>query len=534
MRLERFNTPAFVNDFPHDARKQRELAEAWSKNLNRWTETAILGDPWSSVNDQDRRSYYNPLTTELASGVTIATAPIEWKAFPNRINHFFPDASQRDRWSYADNKPPDFLAGGGPYTPAGFRGWQDEYCEWSVTRNTAGKITKVMFTCENAEYWFTLWHVSPDRVLELYRELVSPDVKLEELYLRGADSSVVIDPETNRPAYDALNKWNNSTTNGAVHLVSPPNTLGAEIYLAAAATLLREHAGKPIIEQEPLINCSRYGSTYRNSDPFIGSQVNGLVRAGNRVTLKDPVGLYIQEPEFGVFRFPRNAPTGAKVSDCWRVVRGSPGMGLHVVFEVPPQLGGFTVSDILVNGQPIEFGSQIVEQIHIRLTGQAIPDAVPGATECQAPRTPALPSPQVLQAPALLHAHSRSNLAPRIAQGSKVSLAVVGGDMKQRATAVFPGAGIIVHKTAWWDETNTTMMIQVEVAADAPLGDRALLITNPDGAHGPAAPGMLEVVAAGSIPGAPVQAPEALPGNAKSMTDAARVTPTRRGHRRSE
>ena len=42
---------------------------------------------------------------------------------------------------------------------------QDEYCEWSVTRNADGKITKVMFTTEGPEYWTYLAETQPETVL---------------------------------------------------------------------------------------------------------------------------------------------------------------------------------------------------------------------------------------------------------------------------------------------------------------------------------------------------------------------------------
>lgn len=57
MKLEQFNPPANINGFLDDARKAQALAEAWNKNLRRWTETAILGDPWSVLNDHDRDYY---------------------------------------------------------------------------------------------------------------------------------------------------------------------------------------------------------------------------------------------------------------------------------------------------------------------------------------------------------------------------------------------------------------------------------------------------------------------------------------------
>lgn len=44
---------------------------------------------------------------------------------------------------------------------------QDEYCEWSVTRNSDNKITRIDFTCEGPEYWEYLGKVQPETVLEV-------------------------------------------------------------------------------------------------------------------------------------------------------------------------------------------------------------------------------------------------------------------------------------------------------------------------------------------------------------------------------
>ena len=52
--------------------------------------------------------------------------------------------------------------------------------------------------------------LNPDKVLDLYREFVSPTVKREDLFENGQ--------------YNPLNRFNNSTTYGAMHLIQPANT----------------------------------------------------------------------------------------------------------------------------------------------------------------------------------------------------------------------------------------------------------------------------------------------------------------------
>ena len=374
--LPQFNTPAGIKDLADKPDKQEQLDALWNQSLNEFTEQSIQGG--DAPLDNDRTFYINPLTTELTGVVT--PPPVAWTAFPNRILLNFPNASKAEQLRYADEGPPD--VDGQPYRPVGPRGWQDEYCEWSVTRRPSdNKITKVTFTCENVEYWNALWLIDRNRVVELYRELVSPDVQL-------ADLEGDTDPNTGLPSYNHLNKWNSKTTTGPVHLISPPNTLGAEIYLAAAATIVRECNGLEVTNQSQLIQCSLYGTPGRNSDPLIGGTVNSIVRPGGvKVTLKDPVGLYIQEPAFDqTWQLPTQAPVDAHPSDYWKIVRGyrrtdpnEPDFILHAVYEVPEEQG-FCVGDITIDGVPILFGAQITQKFQIALAAIGIPTTEPNQT----------------------------------------------------------------------------------------------------------------------------------------------------------
>ncbi|MGK7874169.1 MAG: hypothetical protein AB4426_12905 [Xenococcaceae cyanobacterium] len=340
-----FDPPANQSDFAPGSPKDKEFRQRWSEQINRWTNRAIRRS--------DTEYYFNPLTTDIPPDAP--SPPISWIAFPNRINVIYSSASQPERWRYADQGPPNYPG------PPGPRGWQDEYSEWIVTRNQDGKITKVAFTCENPEYWEMLWEIDKQKVLELYRELVSPEVQLDDL-------------STSTGRYGRVNKWNNAT-NGPVHLISPPNTLGAEIQLASDSTILRHDAeGNPVTDPDALIQCARFGTPGRNSDPHIGQQVNQLVLNPPhfRVTLKNPVGLYIQRPSFGLFELPRQAPSGAKPEDYWQIKRGVDGMILHATYEVPEDQG-FAVGDISIGGFKIHYGAQIAEQFQVQLVGLGIP-----------------------------------------------------------------------------------------------------------------------------------------------------------------
>ena len=105
---------------------------------------------------------------------------------------------------------------------------QDEYCEWFVTRNSSGKITKIEVTAEAPEYYEFLYNNDKELLLKLYQQYVSKQVKIEDLQISSRGQT----------KYDPYNKWN--TSQGIMHLNNFPNTLFAEIYLAASATVVSD------------------------------------------------------------------------------------------------------------------------------------------------------------------------------------------------------------------------------------------------------------------------------------------------------
>jgi hypothetical protein len=245
--------------------------------------------------------------------------------------------SDKQRWRTADSS----------------RDSQDEYCEWSVTRDPAtDKIQRVTFTSEGPEYWQFLAAVAPDKLLALYQQHVSPNVKRADLFRNGR--------------YVPRNRWNNSTTTGAMHLIQAANTLGAEIELAAAATIVRRTNGALLTEAQELIACGQYGQPERHSDPHIGAIVNELARMKADITLTNPVGLYIA----GLSVAGWQTPDGSDPLTYWTITRGTKEKALRAVYEVPASKG-FAVGDIKINGKPIEFGAQIADFIRIKLTGTA-------------------------------------------------------------------------------------------------------------------------------------------------------------------
>lgn len=101
--LKQFNTPALIKDLADQPDKQARLDALWSETLKSFTEQSIQGG--DAPLDNDRVFYFNPLITELTGIIT--PPPVAWTAFPNRILVFFPNASKKDQFQYADEGPPN-------------------------------------------------------------------------------------------------------------------------------------------------------------------------------------------------------------------------------------------------------------------------------------------------------------------------------------------------------------------------------------------------------------------------------------------
>jgi phosphatidylserine/phosphatidylglycerophosphate/cardiolipin synthase-like enzyme len=369
--MDRFDPPGFLDDLT-DAQK-----DEWSQIVSGWLDSAQAGSP--EENDGPRAQFFNPLTNPPAADQRVAV--IAWNAFPRQVRST--SISDKQRWRRADAD----------------RNVQDEYCEWSVTRNPAsGKITRVDFTCEGPEYWEVLALMNPQKVLELYQQFISPTIKHQDLFVNGK--------------YNRFNVFNRSTTRGAMHLIQRANSLNAEIELGAAATIRRIKNGAELTSAQALIDCSRYGEAGRNSDPFIGEQVNALARQRADITINNPVGLYLHE--FNPVGW--STPDGADPRTFWKFVRGNDNHFVRAVFEVPAG-HGYVVGDIKSNGKRIEFGSQIVDFITIKLEGLAtrIGQSTAKPFEgCRFDTPPALPAgpPAIVGIPELVLAKRRVDVAP--------------------------------------------------------------------------------------------------------------------------
>lgn len=533
-----FRTPAGIQDFTENPGKQKAMNEFWSNNLDGFTQQGMLNNPWNSTNTPETTNYYNPIDNNPAS----QTASIKWGAFPGRLGYNFPNATQEQLDEMADmgnmsgqitNSPCSNDGQQVAYFPYGPRGWQDEYCEWSVTRNTKNQITRIDFTCENPEYWNTLWQIDPNKVLELYQNILGkPQITLADLSLPN-----VTNPITNQPVYNPLNKWNSGTVSddtkgGAIHLTSTPNTLQTEIGLATTSTVQRFNPPTtpsddtlwPSSQYNDLICVGVFGQRFRNSDPNIGGNVNNFVTSANIVTLANPPGLYIQMPDFSNYK----TPDGTDASSFWTIARGSqtlkdengnllPGnFILHAVFEVP-ESKGYTVSDITISNQSIDWASQIASTFKMQIVASAYAGTKPQGYGAVGTPTPENTFAQPLQifyqdyfdqmyntlVPnpvnnpiSLLSNSTYVPLNINIGTSSAQMVVVVGTcTAKENQPATFPSVTFndpnmkatvtAVKENVFYavpgnsqPSTNTALYITVSIGANATAGQKGVYVTN--------------------------------------------------------
>jgi hypothetical protein len=245
---------------------------------------------------------------------------------------------------------------------------QDEYCEWFVYRQTPdGPITHVVFTAEAPEYWIMLAKHDFARVVQLYKELVSNDVQADDLKL--AQDIVFGEDVLEQGTYNPYNKWN--TSQGVMHLTHPANTLGAEINLAARATIPRRDVNGTRVTEVRRFACgSNFGDPNRSSDPNIGHGVNftAMPPAGGAtqsITLANPVALYMDRLANGAI----TDENGDPLAGWFTFVRGVEGRGLMAVLQ-PPAGAPFGLDKIRIGNRKLSHGGQVAERLQMVLYGK--------------------------------------------------------------------------------------------------------------------------------------------------------------------
>ncbi|HEX5264842.1 MAG TPA: hypothetical protein VFW13_15025, partial [Phenylobacterium sp.] len=294
--------------------------------------------------------------------------PVNWQAFPLTITRdHFNDSVKA--WTAA-NILMHVMVGG---VPVKMRP-QDEYCEWFEYRK-GGVLQRIVFTAEAPEYWIALAAHDLEKVVSLYQRLVDPAVKKADLLLdqdmRWLDNRIL-----KAGTYNPYNPWN--TEKGVMHLTHHANSLGAEIDLAAKATVVRGNGGVRVTDVRQLACCSDFGDPNRSSDPNIGHAVNTSCTPvdgspAQDVTLANPVALYIDGLAPGTITGPNDEP----LDNWFTFVRGATGHGLMAVLA-PPAGAAFGLDQVKVKGIPLAYGGQVAEAIQMVLYAKIRPHAGAG------------------------------------------------------------------------------------------------------------------------------------------------------------
>ena len=313
--VTRFDTPASLTD---------TAVPAFYTNWHNFiaTNMSTVAGSGTAVGE-----FYDPSEVDVAIA---ARRQLVWMAFPRQ--ELVPRRDdRRAAFIFADSDPAR-------------RNPQNEYCEWHVTRNAAGKITKVVFVTESPEYWHHLWNDDRAAVVNLYRTLLNnPGIAEADLEMPGPGH-----------VYNQFNNFN--TTDGIVHLIQRINTLSAAIGLAEGS----------VNTGTARDNYETFPPASTNVDPRVVFDVGALARKPLSISLGEPVGLYIA----GVDDTGWTKPDGSPVGNYWTIVRGVLGMALRVEYQVPPG-EGFVVGDIRIGGRPIEWGGQIAEHVTVTIAGVA-------------------------------------------------------------------------------------------------------------------------------------------------------------------
>ena len=301
--VTRYDTPAGLRDLPEDS----TFCRAWHDFVN--CKVSTTGDgPW-----------IDPLVVDAE---VVTTRTLSWIGFPRASL----TVERRDARALA------FAEAEEVGDKDNWRPRQAEYFEWHTTRDSAGKITKVTFSTETPMYWKLLAEADKDRVVALYREHVDPSVQWEDL--RGADGN-----------YDPYNRWN--TTDGIMHFVNGINSVEQAIGLA--------QRGADAGVTWPARDNFEFPLEGPNAaDDYIVREVAGLARSEFDITVRDPVGLYID----GWDDTGWTKPDGTPVGDYWCIKRGRPGAVLRLEYEVPEE-EGFVVGDIRIGGRRGTPGGQL-------------------------------------------------------------------------------------------------------------------------------------------------------------------------------
>lgn len=175
------------------------------------------------------------------------------------------------------------------------RSRQDEYVEWRVERDAAGRVIRVTFTTEFFE-WYTAMAAAGAAAVQSSITAVFPGSTpaVTDLFGGGFNPAAATPSDRADRFVQNLshNPWNNGSR-GLLCLSNSVNSIPALFRLVGPCAVPRE--GVPASEV-----CSLLGNgcvPTRNSDPFICTSAQTIARGGEGLSIADPAGIRIMRLE---------------------------------------------------------------------------------------------------------------------------------------------------------------------------------------------------------------------------------------------
>ena len=421
-----FKPPANIDDFSKSNGKEDALKQAWHDRMagivDRITNTKYDdGSPFYP-------RFYNPLN--VAAGEQVIPKSISWDGFPLIIENWLnlDDNSSKDQYDQGfrsadiprevayvyrkymrngqvldegyellDFDPSQGVAlfrmiNGRPQLSDPFslkERIQDEYLEWFVKQDNTGRVTDITFTAEGPEYWETIAKEDPELLTKLYQDYVDDTIDKDDLYWQfdivcpvievdvdsGQASFVNVTGVFLKGDYNKYNKWN--TTKGIMHLIQRNNSLGAEVRLAADAT--RRYGIKPDLNANPtrfeLVACGVPAGINRNSDPTITEEVNKLALSDLKVSISNPIGLYIGDIQVNGILDPDDNPVAR--DDILTIERGDEDPFAPKILRFKLSMPGNRTEGLeqyTLNGFNLKYGGPVAKETSIVIYGEGIAD----------------------------------------------------------------------------------------------------------------------------------------------------------------
>ncbi len=421
-----FKPPANIDDFSKSNGKEDDLKQAWHERM-----AAIFKGITEKSYDDGTPFYprfYNPL--DVASGDQVVPKSISWDGFPLVIENWL---------NLGSNSSPDEYDQGfrsaevlreiayiyriykrnGQVVDEGYElldynqsqgvalyrmvndapqlgdpfslkeRIQDEYLEWHVQKDNTGRVTEITFTAEGPEYWETIAEEDSELLTKLYQDYVNDSIIEDDLYWQfdivcpvvevdldsGQSSFVSVARVFSKGDYNKFNKWN--TSQGIMHLIQRNNSLGAEVRLAADAT--RRYGIKPDLNTNPsrfeLVACGVPAGINRNSDPTITDEVNKLALSNLKVSISNPIGLYIGDIQVNGILDPDDNPVAR--DNILTIERGDtdPFAPKVLRFKLTmPTNRNEGLEQYTLNGFNLKYGGPIAKETSIVIYGEGIAD----------------------------------------------------------------------------------------------------------------------------------------------------------------